>query len=327
MNNPNGAYNRLIKLQKMNQCYDKTSLREERKSILFGEPRSKSQHMSFKSDTKNESPTRKSSRHFSFNISKNETARSHSSRRYTFKLEPEESPLGSRHGSRRYSFKIGLGVPVDINIQESTSEALKTTITDDKANDVSLRRLVCLNKREIPVLFIGSAAAIINGFSYPVIGVVFSSLIVTLYESPQKLKKDSKFWSLLLLGIAAISLIAVLARSYFFAVAGSKLIRRIRRMTFEKVINMEMAWFDDPENSSGEIGSRLSTDATKVRSLIGDRLGQIVQSFASLIAGIIISFTASWEITLIILGVVPLVGVNAWIQIKFIKGFSADAEV
>ncbi|RZS02258.1 hypothetical protein BHM03_00032267 [Ensete ventricosum] len=45
-----------------------------------------------------------------------------------------------------------------------------------------------------------------------------------------------------------------------------KLIRRIRLMTFQKVVNMEIEWFDDPENSSGAIAARLSADAATVRT-------------------------------------------------------------
>ncbi|KAK4858209.1 hypothetical protein QYF36_012805 [Acer negundo] len=58
------------------------------------------------------------------------------------------------------------------------------------------------------------------------------------------------------------------AMNYFFGVAGGKLIQRIRSLTFEKVVHQQISWFDDPENSSGAIGARLSTDASTVRSLV-----------------------------------------------------------
>ncbi|RRT66148.1 hypothetical protein B296_00018134 [Ensete ventricosum] len=47
-----------------------------------------------------------------------------------------------------------------------------------------------------------------------------------------------------------------------------KLIRRIRLMTFQKVVNMEIEWFDDPENSSGAIGARLSADAATLAFML-----------------------------------------------------------
>ena len=98
-------------------------------------------------------------------------------------------------------------------------------------------------------------------------------------------------------------------------------------MTFEKVVNMEIEWFDHTENSSGAIGARLSADAAKVRGLVGDALQLVVQNSATLIAGLVIAFVSNWELSLIILALIPLIGLNGWIQMKFIQGFSADAKV
>ncbi|PKA54719.1 ABC transporter B family member 4 [Apostasia shenzhenica] len=199
-------------------------------------------------------------------------------------------------------------------------------IPSNKSNKIPLQRLVYINKPELPVLLLGSIAAISNGLIYPILGIIFSSMIVTFFQPMQKMEKESKFWSLMFLAIGVISLVTTLARSYFFAVAGSKLIRRIRLMTFTKVVNMEMAWFDDPENSSGAIGARLSSDAAKVRSLVGDALALMVENITAISAGLIIAFASCWQISLIIIAMVPFIGLNTWIQTKFIKGFSADAE-
>lgn len=78
---------------------------------------------------------------------------------------------------------------------------------------------------------------------------------------------------------------------------------------------------------SGAVGARLSTDATTVRSLVGDALAQVVQNMATVIAGLVISFTANWMLALIILFVLPFVGLQGFFQMKFLKGFSEDAKV
>ncbi|GMP73516.1 hypothetical protein CsSME_00031250 [Camellia sinensis var. sinensis] len=109
--------------------------------------------------------------------------------------------------------------------------------------------------------------------------------------------------------------------------SGGKLIMRIRALTFEKTVHQEISWFDNPKNSSGAVGARLSTDASTVRSLVGDSLAQIVQNITTIIAGLVISFTANWMLALIILSVLPLVGLQGFFQFKFLKGFSEDAKV
>lgn len=190
-----------------------------------------------------------------------------------------------------------------------------------------IRRLIYLNKPEVPVLMAGTIFAIINGATMPVFGILFSSVIKSFYETPHKLRKDSSFWALMFVVIAAISLVAGPARTYLFGVAGNKLIRRVRLMCFQKVVNMEVGWFDEPNHSSGVIGARLSADAAKVRSLVGDSLAQMVQDSSSAVVGLIIAFQASWQLAFIILCILPLIGLNGYVQTKFMKGFSADAKV
>lgn len=98
-------------------------------------------------------------------------------------------------------------------------------------------------------------------------------------------------------------------------------------MTFEKVVNMEMSWFDDPENSSGAIGARLSANAAKVKALLGDALALSLQNSATIVAGLVIAWVSNWELALIALALIPLVWINATIQMKFISGFSKNSKV
>ncbi|XP_061991012.1 ABC transporter B family member 11-like isoform X2 [Rosa rugosa] len=190
----------------------------------------------------------------------------------------------------------------------------------------SLGQLAYLNKPEIPIILLGTIAASVNGAVFPVFGSLLASVIKTFFESPHELRKDSKFWALMFLVLGTASLLANPSRAYLFAVAGCRLIRRVRAMCFEKVVYMEVSWFDEAEHSSGAIGARLSTDAASLRGLVGDALGLVVQNTATAIAGLIIAFVADWQLALIILVLLPLLGVNGYIQVQFTKGFSADAK-
>lgn len=98
-------------------------------------------------------------------------------------------------------------------------------------------------------------------------------------------------------------------------------------MSFQKVVHMEVSWFDEAEHSSGAIGARLAADAASIRTIVGDALALVVQNAATAIAGLVIAFLANWELALIILLLVPFVGVNGYTQARFIRGFSADAKV
>lgn len=232
------------------------------------------------------------------------------------------SSLGN---SSRRSFSVSFGVPTGMNVPDKTVDEEGTAA--EKTPKVSIRRLAALNKPEIPVILLGAIAAIINGVILPIFAILISSVIKTFFEPPQELRKDSKFWALIFMALGIASLLAYPARTYLFAIAGCKLIQRIRSICFEKVVHMEVGWFDEPDHSSGSIGARLSADAASVRALVGDALGQLVQNIASAVAGLVIAFVASWQLALIILALIPLIGANGYVQVKFMKGFSADAKV
>jgi ATP-binding cassette subfamily B (MDR/TAP) protein 1 len=230
--------------------------------------------------------------------------------------------------SSRHSFSVSFGLPTGVDVPDIAREEPDTpSLPTEQPPEVPLCRIAFLNKPEIPVLIIGAIAAIMNGVIHPIFGVLIASSIKTFYEPPKELKKDSEFWALMFLVLGLASFLVVPARSYFFAVAGCKLIQRIRVLCFEKVVNMEVSWFDEPEHSSGAIGARLSADAASVRALVGNALGQMVENIAAAVAGLLIAFIASWQLALIILVLLPLIGINGFIQVKFMKGFSADAKV
>ncbi|MBA0772578.1 hypothetical protein Gotri_007925 [Gossypium trilobum] len=235
------------------------------------------------------------------------------------------SSIGS---SSRHSLSIAFGVPTGIEANEpAVVETEDSTEQSSKYPEVPIRRLAYLNKPEIPVLLLGTIAATINGCILPIYGLLISRVIETFYKPPHELRQDTRFWALIYLALGSAALLACPSRTYFFSVAGCKLIQRIRLMCFSKVVHMEVGWFDEQDNSSGSIGARLSADAATIRALVGDALAQMVSNLASAVAGLVIAFVASWQLAFIIIGLIPLLGVNGYVQIRAMKGFSADAKM
>ncbi|KAL7089248.1 hypothetical protein ACP275_13G177500 [Erythranthe tilingii] len=239
----------------------------------------------------------------------------------------------SSNESSRHSFTLTNNVPGYIEIQEPhTAAEIVGDVTEDenvlnKRKKVSITRLAKLNKPEIPILLLGCLGAVVQGLMYPIFGLLLSSAIRIFFEPPHELRKDSKFWAGMMVVLGTSTLVAVPIQNYFFGVAGGKLIERIRSLTFKKIVNQEISWFDDPANSSGAVGARLSTDAATVKSLVGDALALVVQNISTVIAGLVIAFTANWLLALIVFLVLPFIGLQGFMQMRFYRGFSADAKV
>ncbi|PKI36032.1 hypothetical protein CRG98_043607 [Punica granatum] len=225
--------------------------------------------------------------------------------------------------SSRHSFSL-FGVPTAMALEKEPQGCVLEKSVE--TSEFPFLRLAALNGPEIPVLVLGSIAAAATGMIFPIFGILLSKTIKTFYEPKDELRKDSRFWALIFFALAGSCLLVYPLKSYFFSIAGCKLIRRVREMCFEKVVYMEMSWFDEAENSSGVIGSRLSADAASLRGLVGDALGLLVQNVATTIAGLAIAFQANWQLAFIVLVLIPLVGANGYVQVKFLQGFSADAK-
>ncbi|XP_049932394.1 ABC transporter B family member 4-like [Nymphaea colorata] len=267
--------------------------------------------------------------HNELSLESNKVSRASDSQQYSFNrsISGQSSSLDQ---SNRHSLSISSGLPDTVHIHDgglSLSDVDRGGHTPRKVDkNVSVWRLAYLNKPELPVLLLGCIAAAINGVIFPVFGFLFSSITKTFFKPPHQLQKDANFWSLMYLVLGATSFLVAPIQAYLFGVAGAQLIKRIRAMTFERVLHQEIGWFDEAKNSSGAICARLSADAATMRGLVGDALSLVVQNIITLIAGITIAFVANWQLSLIILVYVPLIGLEGFAQIKFLERFNADAK-
>ncbi|CAJ1940686.1 unnamed protein product [Sphenostylis stenocarpa] len=249
------------------------------------------------------------------------------SSRFSFPQSLSQGSSGRRNSSQ-HSFRISNLLPTTQDFFD-TSEGGSGVLPSEashKHKEISFLRIAHLNKPEIPLLFMGTLAAAVTGAILPIVGLLLSHMINTFFEPADELQKDSKFWALIFVALSVGAFIFLPLRSYFFGVAGSKLIKRIRLKCFEKIIHMEVGWFDKVENSSGALGARLSTDAASIRTLVGDALGLLVQDIATVITALAIAFDANWQLSLIVLVLVPLVVLNGHLQMKSMQGFSKDAK-
>ncbi|XP_057764047.1 ABC transporter B family member 9-like isoform X2 [Salvia miltiorrhiza] len=293
MKDPEGAYTQLVRMQERAKETETSSSQEESPQVLE-RSLSRSERSLSRSDSQRLS-MRKST--------------SNDSSRHSFSL----------YGVPNFDMR---GIqPIEDDGEEPDADKLR------KRKKVSIRRLAAMNKPEVPYLILGCVGAGVQGLVFPMFGLLLSTAIRIFFEPPNQLSKDSKFWALMMVVLGLSTLLALPVQNYFFGVAGGKLIQRIRSMSFKKVVHQEISWFDDPANSSGAIGARLSSDASTVRSLVGDALGLIAQNISTCIAGLVIAFTANWLLAIIILAALPFVGLQGFIQMKFYKGFSADAKV
>ncbi|KAJ7530665.1 hypothetical protein O6H91_14G013400 [Diphasiastrum complanatum] len=230
LENPDGAYSQLVRLQAMHQS-EQTTYGQIADSLV---PSAAVASLSRASSGNSESK------------------RSFGRRSFTSRcLRIPFSFSGDGHGKQRTSVQMG---------NEKDAE---TGTADVK--DTSVFRLATLNKPEAPVFVLGSLAAVANGISFPLFSLLLSSIISTFFEgNPHKLRKHANLSSVKIVALAGLCGLLAPSQMYCFAIVGHRLIRRIRHLSFDNIVRQEIGWFDEAENSSGAISARLSTDAAQV---------------------------------------------------------------
>uniref|UniRef100_A0A7N0UB72 Uncharacterized protein n=1 Tax=Kalanchoe fedtschenkoi TaxID=63787 RepID=A0A7N0UB72_KALFE len=244
------------------------------------------------------------------------------------------SQSSGKRPSQRISFQgsVSIGSSGDGSDRSghlfATQSGSPTDLKDVKKPRLSnsILRLAPYQKPEIPMLAVGLVSSVVVGLIVPAMALLLASAIKVFYEPRHQLVQDSEFWALMFLALALACAVSMPAMCYTVLAAGHRFVNRIRLHCFEKIVRMEISWFDRQENSSGTLGARLSNDAICLKKLVGDALSMILQNLATALAGLIIAFEANWRLALIILALLPLIAVNGYVQAKFILGFSADAK-
>ncbi|XP_067366385.1 ATP-binding cassette, sub-family B (MDR/TAP), member 4 isoform X3 [Channa argus] len=206
------------------------------------------------------------------------------------------SSLYRRKSTRGSSFTVSEGGTEE---KEKTKHETDKTEEDEKVPPVSFLKVFRLNLPEWPYIILGTICAIINGVMQPLFAVIFSKIITVFTEHNHDIvRAKSTFFSLM------------------FAVIGA--------VSFVTMFLQDLGWFDNPKNSVGALTTRLATDAAQVQGATGVRLATLAQNISNLGTSMVISFVYGWELTLLILAVVPIMALAGAAEIKLLTGHAAE---
>ncbi|CAF5043757.1 unnamed protein product, partial [Rotaria sp. Silwood1] len=213
----------------------------------------------------------------------------------------------------------------DANQTEEEEEAENIEIKKKKVKKpTAFLQMLKMNRSEWKLITIGCIACICNGGIRLALAIVLTKLITIFQECDQEIqKKRVQFYVLLFIGFGIIMIMTMFLQYFLFACSGEVLTKRLRSKIFHAILRQEIVYFDDPNNNTGALCTRLATEASAVQSATGIRIGLSLQNFSALGVGIILAFVFSWQFTLLILGFVPLLVVGVLFRSYLITGFAS----
>jgi ATP-binding cassette, subfamily B (MDR/TAP), member 1 len=177
-----------------------------------------------------------------------------------------------------------------------------------------------LTRPERPYLLCGVSGAIVNGAAFPLLGYFLSSMISAFFNtSAPAMRREASFWAYLFIGMAVLQAFSNFTSFYSFNVITERLASRIRQRTFSKLLTFDVAWFDQPQHTAGSLAQRLSSDSVQIKALTGERAATTTSQSVTLVVALAIAFTHSWKMSLIMLGLFPLIGMAFGIQISAVQ--------
>ena len=143
--------------------------------------------------------------------------------------------------------------------------------------------------------YAGIVVSIINSFSFPVYGFIFSKILfVMMAVNSPTFVHDRNFWCGMFLILVFLIGIFSFLQKYIFMYVGENLTFDIRIKLFKGIIYKQISWFDNKDRAPGILSNVLSEDIGALNGMTTEHLAVLVEAFLSLIIGIIIAMFFTW---------------------------------
>lgn len=84
---------------------------------------------------------------------------------------------------------------------------------------------------------------------------------------PAVQEKNANFYSLMFVVIAVAMFFAQTLEGLMFSISGERLTERVRKESFKAYLRQDVAYFDDPANSTGALSTRLSVEVAAIKGV------------------------------------------------------------
>lgn len=102
----------------------------------------------------------------------------------------------------------------------------------------------------------------------------------------------------------------------FWTLSAENQVKRIREEYLHAILRQDIGWHDTGKQAES-LTTRLNSDTQLIYDGMADKVGLVLSSFTTFIAGFVIGFVRGWKLSLVLLSCVPLIGACAALMTKF----------
>ncbi|KAL1511308.1 hypothetical protein AB1Y20_006113 [Prymnesium parvum] len=155
----------------------------------------------------------------------------------------------------------------------------------------------------------GLVGAAINGLASPAIGYLMAEFIVVFFNPDwEEMRREALQWAIVFASMGVANSVGAILKVTSFSLITERMVMRVRLSAYTSIMRQNIGWFDGSDDrTAGALVSQLSSDCYLLRGLTGERASAALSQMVVLGAGFYISFAASWALTLVVMGSVPLI--------------------
>ncbi|KAI9012502.1 putative ABC transporter protein [Phycomyces nitens] len=197
-------------------------------------------------------------------------------------------------------------VPV-VHVEEESTDKKAKKKKEPSVSLYSLFRFATPVDRILIVIAILCSIGI--GAIQPISVIIFGSFIGELQGAmayPETLVDKTHGLIMAFVYMGTGVLFAAYAANASWVLTGENQTRRIRQAYVHAILRQDMGWFD--KAGDGSLNTRLATDTQLIQDGISEKFGLFIMAISQFITGFIVAFVKGWNLAVVILATMPLMG-------------------
>lgn len=214
---------------------------------------------------------------------------------------------------------------------ETTATATYVDVESGESEDLAsaftvLKVIYSIAKRDLAAMLLGLYSGALTGVAYIGLSVLYAVALTYLqeYSTPfyyEILRRSVYPLAGFIFMHGGVLFFSNSIAGATFGYASSRLMRRIRAMSFRQLLRQDIAYFDASENSVGALTSSLASDAQSIDALGGETANKMVESLVVMLGGLIFSLFVGYKLGLVMFATVPLILVIGYFRFRFLANY------